>query len=78
MPCQAACPPSTGLQVAVYLDLHGKVVSAGLAAAAEIWPEFSQAFLEPIRQLALPREPGAAGHGKVVTNVECGAGAGRR
>jgi TonB family protein len=65
--------PPPGLQVGLYLDPRGAVVSAGLAAGgAEIKATFAEAFVANLKRLKL-REPSDSGrYRKLVYSFGCG------
>jgi hypothetical protein len=65
--------PPQGLQVGLYLDPRGAVVSAGLAAGgAEIPAAFADAFVAKLKQLKL-RDPSDSGrYRKLVYSFGCG------
>jgi len=63
-------PP--GLQVGLYIDTYGTVVSAGLAADVEIPADFAQEFIGNLKRLEL-QEPSFEGRfGKLVYRFACG------
>ncbi len=62
----------SGLQVSLYISHRGAVVSAGLAARAELPAAFAERFVANLRRLTLPREQPASGHAKLVYRFACG------